>query len=382
MIKKKLEEATIADTVDGAVVKTETGVKVKVDDETAEDIEHADKVLEDPDVYSGDGDIEKALDRSLVVSQRNIKSGRGDYPNLLFIGNAGTGKTGRIKSWARKNKINLVIVSAATMDDTDLGGALAPNLAAGTAQKLASTQFDELGNVQNSVLFLDEWNRAPATVRGTLLTLIQDHTVPDPRVKGSQRFLPNFLFTVAAINPVGVDYETNKLDDAEMGRVRVLNIRGDKLVTLGYIKHTWNKQIAATSDPEAKKELEGQLALADKLIRDKRFNFDDQVDITRSHQAADEDSGNGLVLNPRSFTNLLAYCDGTKDDLISLWNDYCNSNKKSIIEDILADYEDVQDKANDALAQGTDSNVFASKADRIQDLADKLFKKASSKLGN
>lgn len=376
MIKKKLDEATLADAADGKV-KTEDEGNVTVDSETAADIKKADAVLENPDVYSGDGDIEKALDRSLIVAKRNIKSGRGDYPNLLFIGNAGTGKTGRIKSWARKNNVNLVTVSAATMDDTDLGGALAPNLATGTAQKLASTQFDELGNVQNSVLFLDEWNRAPSSVRGTLLTLIQDHTVPDPRVQGAQRFLPNFLFTVAAINPYNVDYDTNKLDDAELGRVRTINIRSDKFNTLGYIKHVWGKQIAEADDPNEKRELEGQLALADKLIHDKRFTFDDQVDINKSHQAADQDAGNGLVLNARSFTNLLAYCDGTKKDLIDLWNDYCNSNKKQVIVDILADYEDAADKANDVLTQGTDSQVFASKQDTIKNMRDTILKKAN-----
>ena len=376
MIKKKLDEATLADAVDGKV-ETEDSGTVTVDAETKQDIKKADAVLENPDVYSGEGDIEKALDRSLVVAKRNIKSGRGDYPNLLFIGNAGTGKTGRIKSWARKNYVNLVTVSAATMDDTDLGGALAPDLGKGVAQKLASTQFDELGTTPDSILFLDEWNRAPSSVRGTLLTLIQDHTVPDPRVPGAQRFLPNFLFTVAAINPYSVDYDTNKLDDAELGRVRTINIRSDKFNTLGYIKHVWGKQIAQAENADEKRELEGQLALADKLLHDKRFTFDDQVDITKSHEAADQDAGNGLVLNARSFTNLLAYCDGTKKDLINLWNDYCNSNKKQVVIDILSDYEDVADKANDALAQGTDSEVFASKQDRINSIRSQILDKAA-----
>lgn len=353
MIKQKLTEDTVADAIEDAVADK--------DKKAVQDIKKADVVLDDPDVYSGDGDIERALNRSLVVSRRNSRTSRGDYPNLLFIGNAGTGKTGRIKAWAQKNRINLVIVSAATMDDTDLGGALAPDLQKGIAQKLASTQFDELGTEKDSVLFLDEWNRAPASVRGTLLTLIQDHTIPDPRVKGSQRFLPNFLFTVAAINPADSNYNTDKLDDAELGRVRKKYIRGDKFVTLGYIKHTWEKQLKQLEDdPEAQHELRGQLALADKIIRDQRFNFDDEEAIRKSHEAEEEDAGNGLITNPRSFTNLLSYCDGTKNDFLDLWDDYCNSLDKRTIEDILADYKDVEDKANDALKNETDSEVFQS----------------------
>lgn len=352
MIKQKLNETTLADTIDG---------KVEVSDKTAADIEKADAVLDDPDVYSNAGDIENALDRSLVVARRNIKTGKKNYPNLLFIGTAGTGKTGRINAWAQKNHVNLVIVSAATMDDTDLGGALAPNLEKGTALKLASTQFDELGTEKDSVLFLDEWNRAPASVRGTLLTLIQDHTIPDPRVKGSQRRLPNFLFTVAAINPADANYNTDKLDDAELGRVRKTYIRGDKFVTLGYINHEWGKQMKELEgDEQGQLELKKQLALADKIIRDRRFDFNDAESIRRSHEAEEEGAGNGLVTNPRSFTNLLDYCDGTKENFLALWNDYCNSLDKRTIEDILKDYQDVEDKANDALKNETDSNVFKS----------------------
>lgn len=373
MIKKRLNEATLADTVDGNVkIVDDAGKTTEINAEEVKAVEKADAVLDDPDVYSGDGDIEKALDRSLVVARRTIKSGGKDYPNLLFIGNAGTGKTGRIRDWAKKNNVNLVIVSAATMDDTDLGGALAPDLKTGTAQKLASVQFDELGNVPDSVLFLDEWNRAPASVRGTLLTLIQDHTVPDPREKGSQRKLKNFLFTVAAINPADANYNTDRLDDAELGRVRKLYISGDKLNTLGYIRHEWKKAIAKAADADEKRELEGQLKLAETIISHKDFSFDNKDDIERSHEAEEEDAGNGLILNPRTFTNLLHYCNGTKEDLLNLWNDYCNSNKKTIIENILANYVDVDDKANAALKNDTDSSVFKSKQSSLDALKQRL----------
>lgn len=373
MIKKKLNEATLADKVDGKVeVTDDAGKTAEVTPEEAKAVDNANKVLDDPDVYSGGGDIEKALDRSLIVAKRTIRSGGKDYPNLLFIGNAGTGKTGRIRDWAKKNHINLVIVSAATMDDTDLGGALAPDMKFGIARKLASTQFDELGDVPDSVLFLDEWNRAPASVRGTLLTLIQDHTVPDPREKGSQRKLKNFLFTVAAINPADANYNTDQLDDAELGRVRKIHIKGDKLNTLGYIRHEWQKAIDKAADETEKKELEGQLRIAETLISHKDFTFDDKDDIQRSHDAEDRGAGNGLILNPRSFTNLLHYCDGTKDDFLDLWNDYCNSLDKSMVETILRDYKDVNDKANDALKNDTDSSVFKTRASKADALKNRL----------
>ena len=54
----------------------------------------------------------------------------------------------------------------------------------------------------------------------------------------------------------------------------------------------------------------------------------------------------------------LDYCDGTKDDFLDVWNHYCNPKKKRIIEDILGDYVDIEDKANDAIKDDSQSSVF------------------------
>jgi hypothetical protein len=377
MIKQKLNEDTLGQTID-----TEDGKTIKVSDEVADSFEKAANVLGTDDVYSGDGNIEKVLNRCLVVAKRinkQLVAGTKrslNFPNVTFEGEAGTGKTARIKAWAIKNNVNLVTVSAATMDDTDLGGALAPDLKSGVARKLASTQFDELGLEADSVLFLDEWNRAPDSVRGTLLTLVQNHTIPDPRVKGAQRLLPNFLFTVAAINPYDPNYNTNRLDDAELTRSGKYPVDSDKKQTLGYITHDWMISIKQAETPEEKLEYERQLKLADKLLRDRRFLFDNQADRRKSLDAQEEGIGNGLVLNARTFTNLLTYCDGTKEDFINLWNNYCNSLKKETVQEILADYVDVEDKANDALKGGTDSNIFKSaeenKKERINSIRDRI----------
>lgn len=350
MIKKILNEATVADAVD-----------------------NAEKVLDKPDTYSGEGDIEKALDKALKTNKRIISHGGRDFNNVLFIGSAGTGKTARITAWAKKNNINLVKVLASTMDDTDLGGVIAGDMGNKSALKLASTQFDELGTEKDSVLFLDEWNRAPTTVRGTLLTLIQNHEIPDPRVKGGARFLPNFLFTVAAINPADANYNTDKLDDAELGRMRRVYVKSDVLNFLKYIEHQFQKDINSSDDPEEKKVYEGQLGIATKLLKDPRFSFDDKADIEASHDAEENDKGNGLVLNYRSFTNCLYNCDGTKADFLDLWNDYCNSLKKQTVIEILKDYKDVDDKANDALKQGSESSVFKSKQSKIDSIYKKMM---------
>lgn len=198
------------------------------------------------------------------------------------------------------------------MDDTDLGGAISPSGDNKTVTRLASTEFDELASVPNSVLFLDEFNRANDNVRGTLLTLINNHTIRDDRVPGKARYLPNFLFTVAAINPADSNYNTRQLDDAEKARFKEVDVTPDPLNLLKYLTTILNREInSPTIDDESKKEAAGQLSIATALLNNRKFIFDSQEDIDAS-----KESGNGLVLSHRTFTNCLLYSDGTKEDFL------------------------------------------------------------------
>lgn len=324
-----------------------------------------DKVLgDDTDVYSGSGDIEQALDETLETNLDEIETGGRNFQNILFVGEAGTGKTSRIKAWARKNHINLVVKLASTMDETDLQGALAPNMDKLRAVRLRTNDFDALGNPR-SVLFLDEWNRAPTNIRGTLLTLIQDHTIPDPDGEGGVLFLPNFLFTVAAVNPSDGDYNVTPLDSAEKGRMRIEYVASDPLLIMRYLQHMCDTAIAAAkknNSPNLEritKKYTGIRNLATKILSDPRFSFDDTEDIRK---ALDDPNGNQLLLNPRTLTNCLLSSKGDSKWFISHWNSFCNSHKKQMIEDILKDYKDVDDKANSVFDNPSDSVVFKDKA--------------------
>ena len=324
-----------------------------------------DKVLgDDTDVYSGSGDIEQALDETLETNLDEIETGGRNFQNILFVGEAGTGKTSRIKAWARKNHINLVVKLASTMDETDLQGALAPNMDKLRAVRLRTNDFDALGNPR-SVLFLDEWNRAPTNIRGTLLTLIQDHTIPDPDGEGGVLFLPNFLFTVAAVNPSDGDYNVTPLDSAEKGRMRIEYVASDPLLIMRYIQHMCDTAIATAKKNNSPnlaritKKYTGIRNLATKILSDPRFSFDDTEDIRK---ALDDPNGNQLLLNPRTLTNCLLGSRGDSKVFIARWNSYCNSHKKQMIVDILKDYKDVNDKANSVFDNPSESVVFKDKA--------------------
>ena len=315
----------------------------------------AKSMLDHPEVEDNAGQIERELDRALKVNQREIKNGGKNFQNVLFVGAAGTGKTARIKAWAANRGINLVHVLASTMDDTDLSGALSPDNTNGIVQRLASTEFDELADVENSVLFLDEFNRAFESVRGTLLTLIQDHTVPDPRVPGKARFLPNFLFTVAAVNPSDGEYNTRKLDPAERSRFKRVNVYSDPRNTMNYLVKELQRQIDQSDDPEDILEFQRKQELVKAILGNKEFNFDTQEEIDMN---SEDNGGNDLITTARSFTNLIWGCDGTKKDLLNNWDSYCNAMKKPLIQRLLSDYKDKQDKANSVFQNGGNS-VFA-----------------------
>lgn len=293
------------------------------------------------------GQIEEALDRALKTARRIAGQPGKTYPNVLFISQAGYAKTSACRAWAKENGLNLVEVRASTLDPTDIGGLFAPpERDSRRARKISTGEFDQLEK-PNSVLFLDEFNRANKAVRGALLELVNSHYIPDSEADGGQRFLPNFLFTIATANPPTGEYNVDPLDPAETTRFRQVNLVHDPKYILNYFR-----KIFGDKDDI---EQAGRLAIAETLLNDKKFSFDDATDLEAGYDKLDY---NFKPLNYRSLTNLLENCDGTKEDFLYLWNDYCNPLKKNTIDTILKDYKDVEDKANEVLQDETDSEVF------------------------
>lgn len=271
-----------------------------------------------------------------------------------------THNTSRIKAWAKRHGINLYGVQASTMEEVDLNGPVVMDQdekGRKFAVRLASVEFDKLER-PNSVLFLDEFNRARGGVRGTLLTLINDHMIPDAREDGGMRLLKNMLFTVAAINPDETSDDVEPLGQAEHDRFRHIRIISDKKHWLKYIQDRLQHLIdaeEAAGDHEAAFQDERRKALITKLVSDKRFAFDETPDIQK---AKDNEAWNKISLNNRNLTKLLDNCDGTKADFLRKWNEFCNNLRKPKIETILDDYEDIEDKANDVFKSDSESTVF------------------------
>lgn len=313
--------------------------------QTLGDIAEAKANIENPNTVKESGQIEGILDWALDYNLEQKEAGLTNYQNVLLIGEAGTGKSSRVKAWAKANNINLMTVRAAGMDDIDLGGAMGISKTGDTVQRLASTEFDQLDR-PNSVLFLDEYNRAPKSVRTNLLELVNSHEVPDSRVPGGQRVLENFLFTVAAINPANSNYDTDVLDKAERTRFKNVNVVSDPENLLHHLEKSLDHMIETAKTPERKRRSEGRKALVKALLKPEGgLEFDSSQEVDKYS----EDDPDYLPLNARTFTNLIMGTDGTKKDLLAHWDEYTNRFKKNDAKRILANYSDVVDKANQAL---------------------------------
>ena len=94
---------------------------------------------------------------------------------------------------------------------------------------------------------------------------------------------------------------------------------------------------------EAIKEAKGRLGICKALLSSPLFSFDTPDEEDEAHQNQEH------TTSPRNLSAALRNCDGTKDDFLEVFPRACNPNKLDTVEQILTDYVDVQDKANDAL---------------------------------
>lgn len=308
----------------------------------------------------------------------------GDYPNLLLIGGAGIGKTAQIKAWAKSRGVNLFMLQGSALDAADMGGLPIVDSTDETdkdgkpkkvlrAQKVGTGILDQLDR-PNSVLFLDELNRARPDVRAALLTLICDHLVQDFTAEGGMRPFPNFLFTVAAVNPSGkTGYDTYELDQAEMGRFTSKEVKAENAVWLRYAYNDFKEKAQKAAEHgnnalAAKCLARGELAKA--IVGNASFTFDDEL---AAEEYEDNKDWNGKLTTPRNLTRALLRCDGTKASLIDGWSGDCNNLQEPLIKKILNKYEDKIDKANSVLARGTDSPLLKKKAQSPMERMRKKF---------
>ena len=324
-------------------------------------------------------EIEDALDDLLEESnETRANDSSGNFPTLLIEGEAGIGKTSVVRQWCKDHGFNFFEYDLRTASPESFEGIVDsdPEDAFFLTRRISKELLIPLSR-PNTVMFLDEYNRARTDIRQKLLGLILNHemTVPMPykdfekskefyapygelTARGSLYF-PNLLFVVCAQNPYSARYGgTYELDKAETSRMTKLVPEVNNEAVLDYLTRLFTgymKTAEAAGDTKGVVKNQNRIGIARTLLNSDQFWFDTAEERETTY---DTEGSSGKDLDPRSLEALLRKCNGTVADFLKKWNSCCNRKKKSIAETILKQYTEVEDQANKALDAGSESTVF------------------------
>ena len=284
------------------------------------------------------------LDDCLANAMAGHAAGTHDGVDVLITGLPGSGKTGITKQWAKDRGVNLFYLNA---KNDDLGAILngfpvdtvetdADGNEVHKVTRSYSKSLDGLDK-KNSVLFLDEFNRAAPKLRAVLLSLINEHVVDGPGPDGFRHF-DNLLFTVACINPsVPTDPGAMDLNDAEMSRfVDTMDWDSKADDALRYINFHVSSLLKDLKPTDENYEFfyvryKKILNLANALIGDHRFEFDSRDDLL------DLFNDKAKMLNQRAITDALMAHGYNKAKFLNWVDKYSKflDKDKNMIHEIL-----------------------------------------------
>ena len=290
-------------------------------------------------------EITDLLDDCLAEAFIAQEAGVASNTDVLISGLPGSGKTGIVEQWAKDRGVNLLQLSANDREiEATLNGFPVPmdvDFEDGTKGKVASRAFSQALEPlerEKSVLFLDEFNRAPQALRASLLKLINEHKVVGPGEDGMRRF-KNLLFTIACINPsIPTDPGAIPLNDAERSRFLHQPPSWDsrKKEARNYLSFMLKKTIneldrSKPSYPMLYKKYMNAYNIAMQLLKSSQFNFDTEKDLRALY-----DKGCKLF-NQRDLTKSLMSVASDKNRYLT-WVDTSSNylpKTKQMLHDIL-----------------------------------------------
>ena len=354
--------------------------KMLLGEDTLRDAERA--IEQEKEIVRTKTEIEEALDDLLEESEETTANGgHGNYPTLLIEGEAGIGKTSVVRQWCAEHGFNFFEYDLRQASPESFEGIVDndPEDKFFLTRRISKELLIPLSK-PNTVMFLDEYNRARTDIRQKLLGLILNHemNVPMPyndfekskefyapygelQSRGTLYF-PNLLFVVCAQNPYSIRYSgTYELDTAESDRMVKITPEVNHQAVAQYLEKLFNgyaKTAEEKGDMKAVTKNKNRVGMAKTLLNDPEFFFDTPQERDKIY---DEDGSSGKTLTPRSLEAVLRACDGTVAGLIKKWDRYCNRRKKSMAETILGKYTELKDEANAALDGGSESATFGVK---------------------
>ena len=382
-----------AGAVDAAINTADTQKAIA---QNAAETEQAAELIVDPYGTAATSKIEKVLQRALKSTLRKKANDIDEPSNVLLYGSAGAGKTAIVRQWCAAHNINMFDCKASSLDIATVGGIPYPTKDKDgryTQKPIASSYWDDLFK-PNTVLFLDEFNRANSNVRGTLLSLINERELPmssegkDGKVKNKHKF-NNILFTVVAINPAGAVFENvDALDLAEISRFSAkVKVTLDPKELLIHINRVYDRVLSNPLILDKERAIwEGQQNIANALLSDKTFLFDSPKD---EEEIARYNLDNGEVVGPlnyRSFFQSLLDSDGTKADyLAGLATAKFTDTRTKMIKNILTNYTDKPLKGNSVFSkaqQQAASQVKDTQKQRMTTISQDMINKFGQDLGD
>jgi len=182
---------------------------------------------------------------------------------LLLIGPSGVGKTTAVKAFAKAMGVGYYEYRAAYCEPGDLKGLCNP----GPNDEMNFLRPNDLPpkDAKDSILFLDEINRASTSV----LNCLMQATDGSGRIATHE--LPEGLLVVAACNPDNANHLVNSMDFALVNRFNVVEIDYDKNVLLKYGKEkAWHPKVL------------GFIAAESSLFTEQKFDGTHNVVTSRS----------------------------------------------------------------------------------------------------
>ena len=305
-------------------------------------------------------EVVQKLQACLEAAYQDKQSGiDSDYPDMLIYGLAGFGKTAGVKQFCIDHEIYMLSLDAKTLRPENLAGI--PKVVTdenGNEFQAAVPQpiWTDLKKQEAAILVIDEVNRAKPNITGTLLGLVCDHDLPIPYkdeegVWHSMTHFDNILFTVCMINPASRDLfaDVNELDPAFVDRFAIQHeAKADKREFLRTVKSIYSKILENPFLlPDDKNKYQGQLDIAEALLTNSGFKFDDRAKAVAAHKAQRTEYRTRDALSYRSFIKVLRLCDGTKADFLKKlkWHGFLPETEL-MIENCLSSYTDKISKGN------------------------------------
>ena len=277
----------------------------------------------------------RKLDKCLANARYSKYHRESHGSDLLVTGLPGAAKTAIFKAWAKERGVNYMYINAKDEDlSAMINGFSVHDQETHTVIQAGSKKLLPLRETP-TVIFLDEFNRAPDQLRAQLLTLINEHEIAGDGPNGIVE-LHGILFTVACINPdVATDSGAGSLNQAERTRFYdKLTLNSNVPDALSYFKAYFTKKLAELDpkDPSYKYAYTKKaraFAIAMALLTDPRFEFDSAED-----QAALDLEGE-TMLNQRLLTDALGNCDGKADFLDWVDDSEMSAQRRDMIHAIL-----------------------------------------------